>query len=56
MWGEGLQTVGAGGKVAKEAYQRSSCWGCRFVPGVVARLRFDTVLDAGTGAAAMWLL
>lgn len=26
-----------------------SCWGCRFAPDVVQRLKFHTVLDAGCG-------
>ncbi|KAI3427120.1 hypothetical protein D9Q98_007057 [Chlorella vulgaris] len=37
----------------KHTYRRNGCWACRFAPDIVARLPFETVLDAGTGNGQM---
>ncbi|EFN53631.1 hypothetical protein CHLNCDRAFT_136324 [Chlorella variabilis] len=34
---------------SNHSYAQNSCWGCRFVADVVAKVEFDSVLDAGTG-------
>eukprot|EP00898_Chlorokybus_atmophyticus_P007123 jgi/Chlat1/7411/Chrsp6S07435 len=34
-------------------YPSQSCWGCRFGADVMSRLKFHSVLDAGTGNGAM---
>jgi len=33
-------------------YPAQSCWGCRFATDVIAKLKFHTILDAGTGNGA----
>ena len=30
-----------------------SCWGCRFAVDVVEKMKFHTLLDAGTGSGAL---
>eukprot|EP00959_Pyramimonas_sp_CCMP1952_P391406 8202667-Pyramimonas_sp.AAC.2 len=32
---------------------QSSCWGCRFAVDVVEKMKFHTLLDAGTGNGAL---
>jgi len=34
-------------------YPAQSCWGCRFATDVIAKLKFHTILDAGTGNGAL---
>jgi hypothetical protein len=34
-------------------YPSQSCWGCRFAVDVIEKLKFHTVLDAGTGNGAL---
>mmetsp|Transcript_23949 Transcript_23949/g.28969 ORF Transcript_23949/g.28969 Transcript_23949/m.28969 type:complete len:329 (-) Transcript_23949:386-1372(-) len=34
-------------------YPSQSCWGCRFAPDVINKIKFHTVLDAGTGNGAL---
>lgn len=34
-------------------YPSQSCWGCRFAVDIIEKLKFHTVLDAGTGNGAL---
>ena len=40
---------------SNHSYAQNSCWGCRFVADVVAKVEFDSVLDAGTGGKPKWV-